>query len=268
MEDEAGANKVKFSITTPSYNQSQFLQRTLDSVLMQEGVELEYFVFDGGSQDNSVQIIKQYADLLTYWESKPDKGQTHAINKGFARATGDILAYLNSDDVYTPGALARVATVLETYPEVDIVYGNCGYINEDDVLFRIKKAPPFSKKRLTRKDFIFQPSVFFRRQVYEVIGPLDERYHYCMDYEYWLRMAENDMIFYHEPTVLSHMRFHDEAKSVSAIPMALAEEKIMKLRYGYPKWEVQSSYLYKKYIGRYLWPTKRRIAYLLHNFRS
>lgn len=259
---------MKFSIVTPSYNQVQFIQRALDSVLMQQSIELEYFVFDGGSQDGSVQIIKQYNDSLTYWESKPDKGQCAAINKGFMRSTGDILAYLNSDDIYTPDALSYIATIFEKHPEVDVIYGDCGYIDENDVLFRIKQAPCFSKKILFKKDFIFQPSVFFRRHVYQLIGPMDERYHYCMDYEYWLRMAKNDAIFFHAPRVLSHMRFHNEAKSVAAIPKALNEEKMMKLEYGQDWMETQINYLYKKYIGRYLWPLKRKIAYWVYLLKT
>jgi hypothetical protein len=140
------------------------------------------------------------------------------------------------------------------------VYGNCGYIDAEGFLFRIKTTRKFSLKQLRKKDFLFQPSVFFRKRVYDSIGQLDEQYHYCMDYEYWLRMAEAEMNFFYLPVVLSHMRFHESAKSVSAVKKALHEEKMMKLSYGYSNWEVQFNYLYKRLISRHLWPLKRKVA--------
>lgn len=258
---------MKFSIVTPTYNQADFLERTILSVINQVGVEYEYVIIDGKSRDNTVSIIRKYEEKLRHWESEEDRGQSHAINKGFSLATGDIFAYLNSDDVYTANALSYVKKMFEDNPEVDVVYGDCGYMDSNDVVFRVKKAPQFSKSHLYKKNFIFQPATFFRRRIYEKIGPLDERYHFCMDYEYWIRMAKNAAVFRRLPMTLACMRFHDLAKSVAKIQIALNEERAMKLEYGFAWWEVQSNYLYKKFIGRYMWPLKRQLAYQLHQYK-
>jgi glycosyltransferase involved in cell wall biosynthesis len=255
---------MKFTIVTPSFNQGRFIRETILSVLSQEGVTLEYIIIDGGSQDNSVDVVKKFASQLAYWESQSDKGQANAINKGFARSTGEILGWLNSDDVFTPGALARVAATFEAHPEADVVYGDSSYMTENGVMFRTKKAKPFSIQHLRKFDFLFQPSTFFRRRIYETVGPLDERYQSCMDYEYWLRMAEHGARFEKQASVLSQMRFHEDAKSVKGILLSLDEEKILKLEFGYPYFQVQFNYYYKRYFDRFTWPIKRRIAFFLH----
>jgi glycosyltransferase involved in cell wall biosynthesis len=255
---------LKFTIVTPSYNQGKFIEATIESVLSQKEVALEYLVFDGGSQDNTIDVIKRYASQIDYWESQPDKGQTNAINKGFARATGDILGWVNSDDVLTSGALARAADIFEAIREADVVYGDSSYMTKAGVVFRTKKAEPFSIKRLRQRDFLLQPSTFFRKRIYEKVGQLDERYQYCMDYEYWLRMAESGAKFVYVKSILSHMRYHKDAKSVGAILLSLEEEKFLKLEYGYPPLQVYSQYYYKKYIDRFTWPLKRDIALFLH----
>jgi glycosyltransferase involved in cell wall biosynthesis len=255
---------MKFSITTPSFNQVEFLQRTIESVLAQTDIDLEYFVFDGGSTDGSVEILKHYDDRLTYWESVPDRGQSHAINKGFARSTGDVLAWLCSDDIYLPGTLAHVAKIFAVHPEVDVIYGGTGYIDQDDYLFRRKTPPHFSKHRLLKRDYIFQPSTFWRREVYEEIGPLDESCDYGMDYEYWLRMVENGFSFYREPKILSYMRMHNDAKSVGGVIKSIEAAKCIKIQYGYPSWKAQMDFFLAKYIKRCLWPIKRRMARILN----
>ena len=120
------------SIITPSFNQARFLPRTIESVLTQDYPNMEYILMDGGSTDGSLEIIRNYADRLSYWESKPDRGQTDAINKGFARATGKYLAWLNSDDVYKPGAISEAVDFLENHPEAAMVYGDCTFIDAQD----------------------------------------------------------------------------------------------------------------------------------------
>jgi glycosyltransferase involved in cell wall biosynthesis len=229
-------------------------------------VALEYLVFDGGSQDNTIDVIKRYATQIDYWESRPDKGQTNAINKGFARATGDILGWLNSDDAFTPGALGRVAAAFESTPDADVVYGDSSYMTKEGIVFRTKKARPFSIKYLRKRDFLYQPSTFFLKRIYEAVGPLDEKYQSCMDYEYWLRMAEHNAKFLYERSILSKMRFHEDAKSVSAILPLLNEEKNIKLEYGYPYLQVELDYYFRRYFERFTWPIKRRIALFLRKW--
>ena len=255
---------MKFSIVTPSFNQGNYIQATIESVLSQQEVALEYIVIDGNSKDNTVDVIEQFASQLTYWESQPDKGQTNAINKGFARSTGEILGWLNSDDVLTQGALSRVAKVFNTNLEADVVYGDSSYMTKDGIVFRTKRARQFSLEYLRKHDFLYQPSTFFRRRIYEEVGHLDEQYNSCMDYEYWLRMGEHGAIFQYEPSVLSQMRFHEDAKSVKGILLSLDEEKNIKLKYGYPYIQVQWNYYFKRYFDRYTWPIKRKIAFFLH----
>jgi glycosyltransferase involved in cell wall biosynthesis len=255
---------MKFTIVTPSYNQGKFIQDTIESVLSQNGVDLEYIIIDGGSNDNSVDVIKKYAPRITYWESIPDKGQTNAINNGFARATGDILGWLNSDDVLTSGALSLVKDSFKANPQSDVVYGDSSYMTSDGIVFRTKKSQSFSIEDLRKFDFLYQPSTFFSRRVFDEVGPLDEDYQSCMDYEYWLRLAEHGARFVYEPSLLSQMRFHDDAKSVSGILLSLEEEKNLKLNFGYPYSQVQYNYLYKKYYARFIWPLKRSIAFYLH----
>ncbi len=255
---------MKFSIVTPSFNQGKFIQATIESVLSQKEVSLEYFILDGGSQDNTLALIERFAPQLSYWESQPDKGQTNAINKGFARSTGDILGWLNSDDVFTPGALGRVAAAFEANPQADVIYGDSSYMTKDGVVFRTKKARPFSIEYLRKRDFLYQPSTFFRKRTYDATGPLDERYQSCMDYEYWLHMAEKGAKFVYIGSILSQMRFHEDAKSVSAILLSLDEEKTLKLEYGYPYFQVQLNYYYKRFFDRFTWPIKRNIAFFLH----
>jgi len=187
---------LKISIVTPSLNQGQFIERTILSVLGQEGdFDLEYIVVDGGSKDNSLDIIKKYEHSLK-WVSEKDQGQSNAINKGFQIASGDILAWLNSDDTYASGALAAV---VKAYRERHFMwcFGNCRNIDEDDreirkfiTRYKIFESKRYSYGRLLSKDFISQPAVFFTRNVYKETGALDLNCHYSMDYDYWLRIGE------------------------------------------------------------------------------
>ena len=187
---------MKISIVTPSLNQGEFIERTILSVLNQQnGFDLEYIIVDGGSEDDSLRIINKYQDRLA-WVSGKDRGQSDAINKGFEKASGDILAWLNSDDTYEPNALSEVAKQYEKH-RFQWSFGNCINIDESDREIRraIKKYKVFESKRysynrLLSKDFISQPAVFFTRNVYQEIGPLDLNCHYSMDYDYWLRLGK------------------------------------------------------------------------------
>ena len=177
------------SVVTPSFNQAAFIEDTLRSVLAQDYANTEYLVIDGGSTDGSVEIIRRYASRISYWVSEKDRGQSHAINKGFARARGDVLAWLNSDDTYLPGTLSSVARCFAERPDVDLVYGDYIYIDpEGRTLFRRRLFDSMSYETLLYHDYLGQPAVFFRRSLLDKVGPVDEQLYYHMDWDLFLRM--------------------------------------------------------------------------------
>jgi glycosyltransferase involved in cell wall biosynthesis len=200
------------SIITPSYNQADFLAQTIESVLAQEYPRLEYYVYDGGSTDGSQVVIRQYAERLTGWVSEIDHGQADAINKGFRKSTGEILAWLNSDDFYQPGALARVAQAFQEHPEAGLIYGNVLSVDETGTPFHLQAFQPYTLEDLMSFRIISQPGVFFRRSLLERAGLLDESYHLLLDHQLWLRMARLAPMVY-IPETLAAARYHPAAKN-------------------------------------------------------
>lgn len=189
-------NKLKISIITPSFNQVKYIERTIQSILNQNYPNLEYIIMDGGSTDGTLEIIQKYSDRLI-WKSEKDKGQSDAINKGIKMATGDIVAFLNSDDTYEPGALARVADFFEKNPDKQWAYGKCRIIDENDkeirkpiTAYKNLLLKNFSYTKLLTENFISQPATFWRRENHSRIGFFNEDEHYCMDYEFWLRLGK------------------------------------------------------------------------------
>lgn len=208
----------RVSIVTPSYNQAQFLEETILSVLNQDYPNIEYIVIDAGSTDGSVEIIRTYADRLAYWVSEKDDGQAHAIDKGWRRATGDIVAYLNSDDIYYPGAVRQAVDALIAHPDAGFVYSDAWLIDERGRQIRQLFGSPFEIRRmLTMGVFVSQPTTFIRRRALDTVGLLDERLHMVMDFDLWLRLGlQFDALFL--PGVhLAAQREHDEAKSSTSI---------------------------------------------------
>lgn len=224
----------KITIVTPSYNQAHFIERTIDSILGQNYPNLEYIVMDGGSKDGTVDVLKKYGKRII-WESEKDGGQSEAINKGLRIATGDIVAFLNSDDTYEPGALAAVADFFTKNPDTKWAYGKCRIINEHEQ--EIRKPITWYKNLLLRKysfrkllaeNFISQPATFWRRELLKEVGYINEDEHYTMDYEYWLRIGQK----YSAGVInayLANFRMYDASKSGSlANPQFKDELRIAK----------------------------------------
>jgi GT2 family glycosyltransferase len=206
---------MKVSIITPSYNQGQFIERTLQSVASQTGAVIEHVVFDGGSADNTAEVLRNFSPPVR-WDSKKDKGQTDAVNQGIRATDGEIIGWLNSDDIYYPGAVARVVEYFDRHPEIDVVYGMADHIDLDDKAFESYPTEPWDFKRLQETCFICQPALFFRRRVIEQHGLLDESLNYCMDYEYWLRLGKAGVRFAYLEEKLAGSRLYADNKTLGA----------------------------------------------------
>jgi glycosyltransferase involved in cell wall biosynthesis len=240
------AEKPTVTIVTPSYNQAPYLEATIRSVLDQDYPRIEYIVMDGGSTDGSVEIIKKYADRLAFWTSEPDEGQTDAINKGFARAKGEIIAWLNSDDVYRPGAIAEAVAFMQTHPDIGMVYGNADYIDGEGNIIGWFPAAETDYKRL-RRGYVHIPqqAAFFRASVWRMVGPLDPSFYFAMDYDLWVRIASVSAIRY-QPRTWAAFRLHGDAKSLASADRCWPEMMKVHWRMGGSKFSV----IYFKYILR------------------
>lgn len=205
------------SIVTPSFNQGRYLEKTMLSVLEQDYPNIEYIVIDGASTDDSVEIIQRYASRLGYWISEPDRGQTEALNKGFALAHGVILAWLNSDDIYYPGAISSSVKFLNDNPHVGLVYGDLDFIDEEDRVIGKFNAAQTNLRKL-RRGYVHipQPAAFFRSSDWGRIGPLDPSYFFAMDYDLWVRLAGVTEIKYLPGSPWAKFRLHSDAKTINA----------------------------------------------------
>ena len=200
------------SIITPSYNQAAYLEQTLLSVLNQDHAPIEYIVVDGASKDASVEIIKKYSDRLAYWVSEKDGGQAEAINKGFARATGEIIAWLNSDDYYLPGAVSAAVKMFEANPEMVLVYGNMLAVDEHGKTFNTLTYKQLTLEDLLCFQIIGQPAVFMRRSALQKTDGLDSTFHFLLDHFLWIQLAQHGKILHADQTWAA-ARYHAEAKN-------------------------------------------------------
>jgi glycosyltransferase involved in cell wall biosynthesis len=204
------------SIVTPSFNQDRYIEETIRSVLAQDHPEIEYMIVDGGSTDRTIDIIRRHENQLAWWVSEKDQGQTDAINKGFARARGEVLAWLNSDDTYEPGAVAAAVNFLQEHPDVGMVYGDCNYIDPAGKVIGQFKADQTSY-RLLRRGYthIPQQSMFLRADLWRQVGPLDPSFYFAMDYDLWTRIASRAQIRY-VPRTWANFRLHTSGKTMLA----------------------------------------------------
>jgi glycosyltransferase involved in cell wall biosynthesis len=206
------------SIVTPSYNQAIFLRTTIQSVLLQDYPRIEYIVMDGGSTDGSVDIIKEYSEEIRYWISEPDKGQADAINRGLQMANGEIVAWINSDDAYLPGAVEEAVAALMNSPEVGMVYGDGIMVGTELEVLDRHRYPQLSLVDLLSFEVLLQPAVFMRKEVLEEVGFLDPSYDLILDHELWVRIASHYPIK-HISSFWALERTHAQAKTI-----ALAEK--------------------------------------------
>lgn len=202
------------SIITPSCNQARYLEQTIRSVLGQDYPCIEYIVIDGASADGSVELIQKYEDRLAYWVSEKDRGQADAINKGLARATGDIIAWLNSDDFYFPGAVASAVKAFEAHPDAGLVYGDTVAVDENGEFIHFPKSAQWKPEDLLTFHILGQPAVFMRRDVLSNAGFLDPSFHFLLDHHLWIRMASHAPMVY-VPERWAAGRFHEAAKNVA-----------------------------------------------------
>jgi glycosyltransferase involved in cell wall biosynthesis len=206
-------HEVRISVVTPSYNQGEFIEETIRSVVEQGYPNMEYSVLDGGSTDRTIEILQKYDAQLSFWRSEKDRGQAAAINEGFRRATGDILCWLNSDDLHLGTTLETVAGLLgPCLDEPVVLYGGCETFNDQTHWREVRPAISFSRELLELVDFLDQPSVFWTRRAWEVVGPLDATLCYGFDWEWFLR-ASKVCRFVAVDTLLSRYRLHEAHKT-------------------------------------------------------
>ena len=219
MEEKMIADRYKHplvSIITPSYNAMPFIRENIESVLKQDYQPIEHIVIDGNSTDGTVQVLDEYPHLV--WLTEPDRGQSDALNKGFALAKGDIIGWLNADDTYPDGAVAAAVDFLERHAEIDLVYGDIRIIDETGNPVGVSKSKPFDLAKLLFENFINQPSVFMRRRVIETLDGVNTDLQYVMDRELWLRAGMKFRMAYLESPALANFRLIPGTKSFQHTP--------------------------------------------------
>jgi glycosyltransferase involved in cell wall biosynthesis len=257
-----------FSIVMPSFQQGAFIARSISSILSQSFRSFELIVMDGGSTDQTLDVLKHFArkDARIRWYSEPDEGQADAVNKGWQRATGTVLGWLNSDDIYYEEAFAGVARHFLKHPDADMVYGEGDHIDINDRFLARHPTEEWNEDRLRERVLVAQPSVFLHRRVVEKCGLLDARLHYCMDYEYWLRLSQANRMVHYIPRVLSGTRFHAGAKTIhKRLEMHAEVNDMLHRRLGKvpARWLLNYAFVAAGVDGEFRWSTPWRALRVL-----
>lgn len=243
------------TIVTPSFNQAEYLEETIQSVLKQTYKNVEYILVDGASQDGTLEIIKKYEKRLTRWISEKDKGQTDAINKGFALAKGEILGWINSDDTLMPNAVEEAVAFLLQNPEVGLVYGDANYIDgSSKVIGKFPAAQTDLQKLRRGYVHIPQQASFFRKDLWDQVGPLDDSFFFAMDYDLWTRLAQVSELSYQLGKLWGNFRLHEDAKTIAADDRCWPEMLRVHYREG-GKW--LSPIVFKHYVRKIAAPLIR-----------
>jgi len=242
------------SIITPSYNQSAYLESCIKSVVQNGYNQIEYIVVDGGSTDDSKKILKKWDSKIDYWVSEPDNGQTHAINKGFRKATGDLIAWMNSDDTYEEGVFERVTSLAKSNPEIDVFYGDKNHIDEKGNIIGIQRYVPYSLNTIANEKMVMcNQACFWRKSVFDRIGYLDETIQFVMDLEFFVRMGSSKKLrFLHSPEIWGNQRYYQGTKT--------SDDKWISIWRSEQK-EVFEKYGLKRSASRKLWSKMYRAAY-------
>lgn len=243
------SNGPLVSVVTPSYNMAAFLRATIESVLSQDYPRVEYIVVDGGSPDGTLELLQQYEGRLQY-TSSPDEGPADAIHRGFMRAHGDILAWLNADDTYEKGAISSAVRYLMAHPEVDVVYGEGYWIDEAGTRIGSYPTMPFTERALSEDCFICQPATFMRASAYRTCS-LDARLSLSFDYDLWIRMAAQRSQFAYLPQHLANSRMHSSCKTLrERAPVFQVSMDLLRRHYGYVPFSWILSYAAFRIDGR------------------
>jgi GT2 family glycosyltransferase len=259
------ASPLRFAIVTPSFNHGCFITATIDSVLGQDYPAVDYLVKDAGSSDGTQAILESYGQDLR-WRQEPDHGQAHALNVGFRHVEGELMGWLNSDDVLAPHTLAAVAGFFERHPEVDLVYGHRIFIDAHG--FEIGRAvlPPHDPVTLRYADYVPQETLFWRRHVWEKLGGLDETLQYALDWDFLLRASAAGFRFARIPRFVARFRVHDDQKTSAWLVRGLEEQATLRARWVDPDWTWSdinrgiARYVLRQHIYHHAW----RLGLLRH----
>jgi glycosyltransferase involved in cell wall biosynthesis len=240
-------SQPRITVITPSFNHARFLRQCIDSVLAQNYPNLQYIVIDGGSIDGTLDILHSYGDRIQ-WKSEPDRGQADAVNKGVRLAEGEIIGWLNSDDYYLPGALARVVECFAQHPDSAMIYGRALMVEEDGQTRREYPAFRFRRKHLARKCYVCQPAVFVRRQVLQQVGPLNTALDICLDYEWWLRIGRQHSLGFCDH-LLAGSRHYSSTKTAARRLRALVEAGyLMREHFGRASWRWSAKWVVHRWM--------------------
>jgi glycosyltransferase involved in cell wall biosynthesis len=240
------------TIVTPSFNQGKFIEQTILSVINQSYPNIEYIIMDGGSTDGTIDIIKKYEKHISYWESKEDNGQTHAINKGFRMAMGEYVGWLNSDDWLEPFAVSKIISCFQLNKNIGTVYGHLNIVDESGKVIGTRTNPVLNGIHdfLNGEDSIIQIGSFHRKNLLDKYGYLDESLNYAMDYELWMRLGQYSD-FYQLPFIIGNHRFHKNCKTVNEFYNFIPEIKTVRKRFGGKRFCRKTYNIFRVELGHY-----------------